>query len=126
MPFMLNGFLLLAIVASALGVVNTTLLSVTERRRELGQVRALGGTRAQVRAIVVGEAALTGFVGGAAGLLAGSGLLLAFAAVYGGASMGVAGYQPLAALWTGLQPAWLGGGVSLILAPLGWGAAARV
>jgi hypothetical protein len=45
-PALFNGLLLLAVLAAALGVVNTTLLSVIERRRELAQLRALGATRA--------------------------------------------------------------------------------
>ena len=70
----LNGPLLLAIGVAALGVINTTAMSVAERRRELGLLRALGVTRRQARAVVIGEAALMGLVGGLLGLLAGCGL----------------------------------------------------
>ncbi|MFL7809807.1 MAG: FtsX-like permease family protein, partial [Anaerolineae bacterium] len=45
----LNGPLLLAIAAAALGVVNTTAMSVSERQQELGLLRAVGATRRQVR-----------------------------------------------------------------------------
>jgi putative ABC transport system permease protein len=117
-PLLFNGFLLLAILAAALGVVNTTMLSVTERRREFGQLRAIGATRAQVRAIVVGEAALIGLLGGGVGLLAGAGLLLMVALVYGGSAMGVVNYQPYAAALTGLRPALLTGAVGMLAAPL--------
>jgi putative ABC transport system permease protein len=96
-PTLFNAFLLMAVLAAALGVVNTTLLSVTERRREFGQLRALGATRAQVRAVVVGEAALMGFLGGFVGLVASVGLTVIFATVYGGGSVGVENYQPWAA-----------------------------
>jgi putative ABC transport system permease protein len=71
---MLNGPLLLAIAAAALGVVNTTAMSVVERRHELGLLRAAGATRSQVRAVVIGEAALMGLTGGLMGLVAGAGL----------------------------------------------------
>ncbi len=109
-PVMFNGFLLLAIVAAALGVVNTTLLSVTERRREFGLLRAVGATRAQVRAVVVGEAALIGVLGGGLGMAAGIGLVVCLATVYGANAMGVVDYQPwpaalrsiLPAVWTGI------------------------
>ena len=42
-------------------------MSVTERRRELGLLRAVGATRRQVTAVVVGEATLMGLVGGVLG-----------------------------------------------------------
>src|SRR4029079_11403181 len=64
-PALFNGLLLLAVAAAALGVVNTTVLSVSERRRELAQLRALGATRGQMRLMVMGEAALVGLAGGA-------------------------------------------------------------
>jgi putative ABC transport system permease protein len=60
----LNGMLLLAIVAAALGVVNATVSSVIERRAELGLLRAVGSTRRQVVVVVMGEAGLLGLVGG--------------------------------------------------------------
>ncbi|MCP4423033.1 MAG: FtsX-like permease family protein, partial [Chloroflexi bacterium] len=58
----LNGMLLLAVVAAALGVVNTTVMSIHERRQELGLLRAVGGTRRQIRQVVMGESALIGLV----------------------------------------------------------------
>jgi ABC-type antimicrobial peptide transport system permease subunit/class 3 adenylate cyclase len=117
-PLLFNGFLLLAILAAALGVVNTTLLSVTERRREFGQLRAVGATRAQVRAIVVGEAALIGFIGGLVGMVAGVGFVLMLALVYGGNAMGVANYQPYSAAVSGLRPGLLTGLIGLLVSPL--------
>ena len=117
-PLLFNGFLLLAVVAAALGVVNTTLLSVTERRREFGQLRAIGATRLQVRAIVVGEAALIGVMGGGAGTLAGVGILLMLALIYGGNAMGVANYQPYSAALTALRPGLLAGFVGMLVAPI--------
>lgn len=67
------ALLLLSEVIAVLGIVNTLALSVFERTRELGLLRAVGMTRAQVRAMVRGEstivAALGALVGIAVGLL---------------------------------------------------------
>jgi putative ABC transport system permease protein len=117
-PALFNGLLLLAVLAAALGVANTTLLSVTERRRELGQFRALGATRGQVRALVLGEAVVVGVVGGLLGLAAGAGLVVIFATVYGGNSLGVAGYAPWPAAWRSLAPALRTGLAGLLAAPV--------
>lgn len=86
---MFNILLILAVAAAALGIVNTTVMSVLERQSEILLLRSLGTTRGQVQAIIMGEAALMGFIGGAFGLLAGTGFVLVFATTYGGRSLGV-------------------------------------
>jgi putative ABC transport system permease protein len=63
--------LLLAIAIALMGIANTLALSVHERTRELGVLRAVGATRRQVRAIVRGESVIVATIGTAAGLLAG-------------------------------------------------------
>jgi putative ABC transport system permease protein len=60
----------MALLASIVVVTNTTLVSVTQRTREIGVRRALGATRRQIVREVVLESALVALVGGAAGLLA--------------------------------------------------------
>ncbi len=51
---------------------------VNERRREIGLLRAMGGDRRQVAAILLGEAALLSAAGGAAGIAVGFGVLASF------------------------------------------------
>jgi putative ABC transport system permease protein len=61
------GLLVLAIVIALMGIANTLSLSVHERTRELGLLRAVGQSRRQLRSMVRGEAftvALFGTVGG--------------------------------------------------------------
>ena len=55
--------LLLAVVIALLGIVNTLVLSVFERTRELGLLRAVGMTRAQVRAMVRWESVVISLIG---------------------------------------------------------------
>ena len=66
--------LLLAVVIALLGIVNTLALSVFERTRELGLLRAIGMTRGQVRAMVRWEAGVISLIGAAAGAALGIGL----------------------------------------------------
>jgi len=56
----------------ALGVVNTMLMSVRERVRELGVLRATGWSRGDVFRLVLAEASLLGALGGAKGALGGA------------------------------------------------------
>lgn len=66
-----NALLALAIIIALLGIVNTLALSVLERTRELGLLRAVGMTRRQVRRMVRWEAVLIAVFGGLAGTAVG-------------------------------------------------------
>ncbi|MCP5101622.1 MAG: FtsX-like permease family protein, partial [Chloroflexi bacterium] len=114
----LNAMLLLAVLAAAMGVINTTMMSVTERRRELGLLRAVGATRRQVTAVITGEAALMGLIGGLIGLFTGVGLTIIFALSMGGQLYGIVDLPLYRAAWQGAQPAVITGILGLILAPL--------
>lgn len=113
----LNTMLMLAIFAAAFGVVNTMLMSVDERRSEIGLLRAIGMTRAQMRRIILGEAALMGVVGGVVGFLAGLGAVVIIVMTYGLNSIGVAQNLWDAAL-ASIQPAAVMGIIGFIIAPL--------
>jgi putative ABC transport system permease protein len=63
-------FLLLAI-PSLIAMLNTLSISIIERTREIGMIRAVGGTRKQVRTMVVAEALLLAAIGTAFGILGG-------------------------------------------------------
>ena len=66
--------LLLAVFIALLGIVNTLALSVHERTRELGLLRAVGATRGQVRAMVRWESVVISLIGAAAGAVLGTGI----------------------------------------------------
>jgi putative ABC transport system permease protein len=73
----------MALLAAIVVVTNTTLVSVTQRTREIGVRRALGATRRQIVREVLMESALVALVGGAAGLLAVAGTAAAVRAASG-------------------------------------------
>jgi putative ABC transport system permease protein len=60
-----------ALLVGAIGVANIMVISVLERRSEIGLRRALGATRGQIRAQFLAEAILLSLAGGAAGVIAG-------------------------------------------------------
>jgi putative ABC transport system permease protein len=78
--------LALAIVIALLGIANTLSLSVYERTRELGLLRAVGATRSQVRSMVRWESVIVAVFGTAGGL--GLGLFLGWALVRAAAKGG--------------------------------------
>ncbi len=61
------ALLLLSVIVSLFGIVNTLALSIHERTRELGLLRALGTSRRQVRRIVRYEAVITALIGAVLG-----------------------------------------------------------
>lgn len=119
-----NGLLLLAVGAGALGSVNTTLVSILERRRELGLLRAVGATRRQVAWLVVGEAALVGLLGALLGILAGLGTSAIYALTYGGITFGLVDLPLWPAVGEIVWPALRNGLPGLVAAPLLAGVAA--
>lgn len=74
------ALLALAVLIALIGIANTLGLSVVERTRELGMLRAVGATRAQVRSAVRWEAALIAAFGSLVGL--GVGLFLGWSMVF--------------------------------------------
>jgi putative ABC transport system permease protein len=73
--------LALAVMIALLGIVNTLALSVFERTRELGLLRAVGMTRGQVRAMVRWESAVISLIGAVSGAGLGIGIGLAMSQI---------------------------------------------
>src|SRR4029077_19901668 len=72
----LNGLFLglgaVALLVGAVGVANIMIISVLERRSEIGLRRALGATRGHIRAQFLSEAVLLGLIGGVVGVILGA------------------------------------------------------
>lgn len=71
--FLLLVYVLLAlsVLVSLFGIVNTLVLSIYERTRELGMLRAIGASRRQIRQMIRYESVITGLIGGVLGLVIG-------------------------------------------------------
>jgi ABC-type antimicrobial peptide transport system permease subunit len=63
--------LALSVVVSLFGIVNTLVLTVFERTREIGMLRAIGMTRRQVRRMIRHESVITALIGAAIGIALG-------------------------------------------------------
>jgi putative ABC transport system permease protein len=73
------GFLMFAVLIATLGIINTLALSITERTRELGLLRAVGMTRRQTKRMVKGESVIVAVFGAVVGIVLGVALGLAVA-----------------------------------------------
>ena len=83
----LNALLLglggVALVVGGVGVANTMVISVLERRAEIGLRRSLGATRGQIRLQFLAEALLLSALGGIGGLVLGIAVTAAYAGLQG-------------------------------------------
>lgn len=80
---LLLGLGSVALLVGGIGVANTMVISVLERRREIGLRRALGATRGHIRSQFLTEALLLSALGGVAGAVIGTGVTSVVAAVNG-------------------------------------------
>ncbi|MDO5618173.1 ABC transporter permease [Kocuria sp.] len=69
--WVLNGFALIALLAAAFGIVNTLLMSVQERTREIGLMKSLGMSPGKIFGLFSSEAVLIGLIGSLIGVGAG-------------------------------------------------------
>ncbi len=67
---------LLALIVGILGVMNTMLMSVFERKHEIGILLALGWRRARIMTLILCESAAMGLIGGIVGVTLGAGVLV--------------------------------------------------
>jgi ABC-type antimicrobial peptide transport system permease subunit len=74
--YVLGGIGGIALVVAAVGVVNTMIMSILERTREIGVMRAVGAKRSTVSRLFTIEASLLGLLGGVIGVGLGYGLIL--------------------------------------------------
>jgi putative ABC transport system permease protein len=85
---LLYVLLALSVVVSLFGMINTLVLSVWERTREVGMLRAIGMSRRQTRRMIRHESIVTGLIGAGLGLPVG--LVLAYAVTHALSRFGVA------------------------------------
>jgi len=93
---LLYVLLALSVIVSLFGMLNTLVLSVFERTRELGMLRAVGMTRRQARRMVRHESVITALIGAALGLPLG--VMLAAAVTHALGKYGVTFSLPIASL----------------------------
>ncbi|HLF89893.1 MAG TPA: FtsX-like permease family protein [Anaerolineales bacterium] len=105
---MTGGMSFLAIIVGGVGVMNTMLMAVLERTREIGVLRALGWRRRAILRLILREALLMGFLGGIMGVLVAFGLKVMLEATpfYGDAIDFI--WQPMAFIRAFLVAALLG------------------
>lgn len=99
-----NALVGVAIFASLFGIINTLSMSVIERTREIGVLRALGATRWQIRRTIADESLVIALIGAVMGIAIGAGLGWA---LLKGLSFGIPGvsYQPPLATMAGVAVA---------------------
>jgi ABC-type antimicrobial peptide transport system permease subunit len=89
---MLDGISILAILVGGVGVLNTMLMAVFERTREIGVLRALGWRRRAILGMILREAVLLGLIGGVLGI--GLAIVLAYS------------FQLIPSIGSVMQPKW--------------------
>jgi len=70
----LSAIASISLIVGGIGVMNTMFMSVLERRREIGTMKAIGATTAQIRDLFIVEASMLGLAGGVLGLLTAVGI----------------------------------------------------
>ncbi len=112
------GIAAIAVIIGGLGMMNAMVMSVLERTREIGTLRAVGWSRWRVMQMIIGETLLLSFIGGIAGIFLGIGLTELAAAAPGVGGLMEGSYSAdvmvkgmmtaiLLGLVGGVYPAWV-------------------
>ncbi len=124
---LITALLALAVIIALLGIVNTLALSVAERTREIGMLRAIGMRRSQVGLMIAAESVIIAVIGAVLGVVLGLGLGTALAAALT-RSQGVTVALPagqvvfyviaaaLAGLLAAIAPAWRAAKMNMLAA----------
>lgn len=88
---LIYGLLFLSVIIAIVGIIITLLLSVFERQREIGLLRAVGMTRSQVRTTVRWESVITSILGAVLGIVLG--LALGWVVVFSLRDQGLTSFQ---------------------------------
>jgi putative ABC transport system permease protein len=108
LQFIFGGVGAIALLVAAIGIANTMAMSILERTREIGLMKAVGATNRDVLAIFLGEAAGIGFLGGLGGViigwLAGQGINVIAIVYLANQASQQGGMPPSVAVYT---PFWL-------------------
>ncbi|MFH0949014.1 MAG: ABC transporter permease [Candidatus Aenigmatarchaeota archaeon] len=88
MTIFLGGIAAIALLVGAIGIANTMFMSVMERTRQIGILKALGAKSRDVMNIFVIESSLLGFIGGVIGVIIGSLFGLALSGLSSGSNSG--------------------------------------
>ena len=110
---LIYALLAVSVIISIFGIVNTLVLSVYERTREIGMLRAIGTTRRQMRRIVRYESVITSVIGGILGTILG--VLFAYVVSTRLASQGITFSVPWGQLVVFLIVAGIVGVVAAVL-----------
>lgn len=109
----LGGIAAISLFVAGIGIINTMTISVMERTREIGVMKAIGAKSRDILMMFLSEALLTGIVGGFIGTLLGMVLSLGVGRLINMASapslglgIGVIGFAVITGTISGLYPAW--------------------
>lgn len=113
MNAVLGGIAGLSLIVAGIGIINTMTVSIMERTKEIGTMKAIGAKSMDIMKLVMSEAVLTGVVGGILGSMVGftlSYIISHFSDIPSATSptLGVliVGFAMITCVLSGLQPAW--------------------